>query len=80
MKGWVASRNTTFTLSGVQQLCEEKFSSMTANDWVPICNRVKQIEDEYMEREVHFDNIVDPIIINLGGVSDDGSEDSRSSD
>lgn len=80
VKGWVATHNTTFNLSDVQRLCIEKFNTMTKSDWVPLCNRVKKIEDEYMEREVPFDEVIDSIIINLGGVSDDESEDSSSSE
>lgn len=31
----------------------------------------KKIEQNYMDREVLFNDVIDPIILNLGGIGDD---------
>ena len=68
VKGWVASRNVDHKIETVRRLCEEKFSSMTAEDWLPVCRRVQRIEEEYLQCEIPVDDVVDSLIINCSGV------------
>ena len=44
VKNWVAQKNVTFRLDDVRRLAEEKFSSVTKEEWVSVCDHVKNIE------------------------------------
>lgn len=76
VKNHVASHNTTFKLCDVQKLCEEKFSSITTEDWISRCLHVKNVENEYASKEPAIDDIMEEFIINLDSSSDsNGSSD-----
>ena len=71
---WVAVRNVTFKINYVRVLCERRFSELGKDDWIPSCNRVKKIEDEYMETDGVIDEIQERIVIHLGGCNSDSSD------
>ncbi|XP_054259724.1 uncharacterized protein LOC128984429 [Macrosteles quadrilineatus] len=80
VKGWVASRNTTYKIADVKKLCEDKFGSMTENDWLPLCRHVLKTEADYWESDHIMDERIDPIIIALGGPDSEDDEDAYNSD
>mgnify|MGYP007064082117 CR=1 FL=1 len=49
VKNWVGERNVTFKFDDVKRLAEEKFSSITKEEWLSICNNLKQVEANYVE-------------------------------
>ncbi|XP_054260045.1 uncharacterized protein LOC128984729 [Macrosteles quadrilineatus] len=77
VKNYVASHNTTFKLCDVKKLCEEKFSSISQQDWECKCRHVKNVENEYAAKEPAIDEITESFIIN---VDDSTSDDEGTSD
>jgi hypothetical protein len=41
VKNWVAMKNVTFQLQDVRKLAEEKFSSISKDEWLPYVNTYK---------------------------------------
>lgn len=74
IKGFVAKRNTTCSISQAQALCEEKILSMGAKEWEAKCKHVKKIEDEYTAAEPEIDNLIESFVISLGSDSDTDSD------
>lgn len=75
MKKWVGSKNVSFKIDDVKRLCEEKFDSITKEDWAARCNHVLKIEKDYIEKEGILDTVVDNIIVNLGEDSSSSNSD-----
>jgi hypothetical protein len=46
VKNWVAMKNVTFQLQDVRKLAEEKFSSITKDEWLPVCKRAQEVEEK----------------------------------
>jgi transposase len=42
VKTWMAMKNVTFQLQDVRKLAEEKFSSITKDEWLPACKHVQR--------------------------------------
>jgi transposase len=42
VKNWVAMKNVTYQLQDVRKLAEEKFSSITKDEWLPVCKHDKK--------------------------------------
>jgi hypothetical protein len=66
VKNWVAARNATFNLHDIKKLAEEKFSLVTWEEWLSVCNHLKEIEKNYIENERVLDNIADNLVITIG--------------
>lgn len=79
MKQYVSSRNTTFLLKDVEQLCNEFFSAFSQEEWQDRCAHTVKCEEEFLKREFLIDNIIDRIIINTND-SDESDSDSSDSD
>lgn len=47
----VGKNNVTFNMYDVIRLCEEKFAPITKEGWVPICEKVKKLEEDYYAKE-----------------------------
>ena len=77
VKNWVGERNVTFKLDDVRRLAEEKFSSITKEEWLSVCNRIKQVEANYIEREHVIDSVVENFVINIGQSDSDQTSDSE---
>lgn len=73
VKNWVAENNVTFKMEDVMKITDEKFSSISAEEWKRRCQHVKNIEQEYLEREGLLD-AAQELVIHLGGDSDASSE------
>ena len=63
VKNWVGQRNVIFKLDNAMCLAEEKFNSISAEDWAAYCNKVENREDRYFAREMDIDTRTDHIII-----------------
>jgi transposase len=82
VKGKVADRNMTFTLTEVERLLGESISEITANDWQKAVLHTKEIIDEAKMNEGYVEEAVDELIIQVrdGMASDDESDNSIFSD
>lgn len=80
VKGWVASHNTTYKIADIEKLCKDKFSTMSKDNWLPLCEHVKKVEKEYCESDHVMDDQIDEIIVHLGGADSDDSSDSDPDD
>lgn len=72
IKEYVARKNVTFNLNDAIKLLQEKVDLITADDWLSRCQKVVEIEKNYLEAENFIDNISEELIINING---DSSED-----
>jgi hypothetical protein len=68
VKKWVAMNNITFQLQDVRRLAEEKFSSITKEEWLPVCKHVQDIQNENL-----VDNIAEELVIILESSDSDMS-------
>jgi hypothetical protein len=73
-KTWVAMKNVTFQLQDVRKLTEEKFSSITKDEWLPVYKRVQEVEEKYIKNEHLVDNIAEDLVIILESSYSDMSE------
>jgi hypothetical protein len=76
VKKWVADRNVTFRMEDVIKLADEKFASISKDDWKLRCNHVTAIEAQYMTNEALL-NEGQEIVVHVGN---DSSESDSSSD
>jgi hypothetical protein len=53
---------------------------MGKEDWKPVCEHVKKLENEYYDRDASFDIAIDLIIISLGGVESDDNDSTEEED
>jgi hypothetical protein len=49
LKNWVAMKNVKFQLQDVQKLAEEKFSSITKEDLLPVSKHIQEVEEKYVQ-------------------------------
>jgi hypothetical protein len=50
VKNWVAARNVILSYR-ILKLSEEKFAFLTREEWVSVCNHVKELEKKYIENK-----------------------------
>jgi hypothetical protein len=74
VKNWVVMKNVTFHLQDVRKLAEEKFSSITKDEWLPVCKHVQEVEEKYIQNEHLVDNIAEELVIILESSDSDMSE------
>jgi hypothetical protein len=80
VKNRVAMKNVTFRLQDVRKLAEEKFSSITKDEWLPECKHVQEVEEKYIQNEHLVLNIAEELVIILeSSDSDMGEEDEDNS-
>lgn len=65
VKNWVAEKNVTFKMDDVIKLTDDKFASISKEDWQLRCRHVIEIENQFMEREGLLD-IGHEVVIHLG--------------
>ena len=56
VKGGVAQKNVTFTMSQIKILLEGEINLVTAENWAKACNHVKWLEDEIFDAEIKIDS------------------------
>jgi hypothetical protein len=64
-------------MEDVTRPCEEMFRSVSGEDWRPLYQHAKKLEKAYNERDAHFDNAVELIIVSSRGVQSDDNESSE---
>lgn len=74
LKRRVASSNVGQEAAQIVKLTEEAFSSITPEDWKKQCEHVKNLEDQFYERDGCMDSITDKFIIELGNDSSTESD------
>jgi hypothetical protein len=74
VKNWVAMKNVTLQLQDVRKLAEEKFSSITRDEWLPVCKHVEEMKEKYIQNEHLVDNIPEELVIILESSDSDMSE------
>lgn len=74
LKQYVGTKNVSFKLSGVVDICDEFFNTYSANQWQKVCDKVIKIEDDYVSKEALFDHAFEEIIINLNDDDDDDDD------
>jgi hypothetical protein len=50
VKNWVAARNVILSYR-ILKLAEEKFALVTREEWVSVCNHVKELEKKYIKNK-----------------------------
>ncbi|KAH8038877.1 hypothetical protein HPB51_003899 [Rhipicephalus microplus] len=61
VKGYIAARNTCFTLAEVEKLLPEVLASVKHEKWQNCCAHVEQVEAEAWERDMIVDNEIEPL-------------------
>jgi transposase len=75
--GHIASRKSVCKVQDATRLCEEIFHSVGDGDWWPLYARVKNLEKEHYDKHARFNNVIDIIIVSLGGVESDNNDSSE---
>jgi hypothetical protein len=74
VKNWVAMKNVTFLLQDVRKLAREKFSSITKDEWLSVCEHVHEVKEKYIQNEHLVDNIAEELVTILESSDSDMSE------
>jgi hypothetical protein len=61
VKNRVAMKNVPFQSQDVRKLVEEKFSSITEDEWLPVCKHVQEVEEKYIQNEYLVGNIAEEL-------------------
>lgn len=84
VKKWVAARNTTYKLADVITLANDRFATVTVEEWTNICSHVDKVVSKYMEVEHLIDEAGDDFVftVNTGDsdYEDEFDEDSEGDD
>lgn len=65
VKGYIAKRNTCFTLAEVEKLLPEALASVSQENWQNCCAHVEQVEAEVWERDMIVDSEIDPLVFSI---------------
>ncbi|XP_077508699.1 uncharacterized protein LOC144120102 [Amblyomma americanum] len=76
VKGFVEKRNKAFTLAEVEELLPQALAHVSKEDWQKFCAHAERIEDEAWERDIIFDDEVDPVVFAIGSSSSSSEESS----
>lgn len=80
IKGYVASKNVSWNISKVIELVKEKVALMGANEWGKLCQKVKEIETEYIKSDHVIDLVTEDFIIHVDDDVESESDDSSNDD
>jgi hypothetical protein len=73
IKEYVTRRNVSFRLDDAMKLAEEKFNTITKEEWSSRCNNARQCEQNYLRLEPITDDISEQIVVNLQNGSEKSS-------
>ncbi|XP_026326220.1 uncharacterized protein LOC113234914 [Hyposmocoma kahamanoa] len=76
IKGYVSSKNVSWNINTVIELVKEKVVLMGASEWAKLCQKVKEIEAQYIKSDHVVDVVTDEFIISV----DDDSDSNEDSD
>ncbi|XP_068630962.1 uncharacterized protein [Battus philenor] len=74
IKNNIAQNNINYSLDEKIDLLNKLFSEFTVEKWQGFYDHVQKIENNYWDCDSRFDNIIEPIIINLQNDSDSSSD------
>lgn len=74
IKGYVAKKNINYNINSVMKLVEEKANAMGELEWTALCEKVKNIEEEYKKSDRIIDDLTDEFIIHISENESDESE------
>ncbi|XP_037875263.1 uncharacterized protein LOC119630329 [Bombyx mori] len=77
IKGYVSSKNVNWSTGKVIELVKEKVAAMGAPEWGRLCQKIKEIEAEYVKSDHVVDLLTDEFVI---FADDDCDTDKESSD
>ena len=80
VKGYIASKNTTYKMADVEKLAHDAFEQVTSGQWTNYCQHVKEEEQKMWDILGLQDTLIDRIVIELGNESDSSDYDSEDSD
>lgn len=65
VKGYIAKRNTCFTLAEVEKLLPEALASVSQENWQNCCAHVEQVEAGAWERDMIVDSETEPLVFSI---------------
>lgn len=71
IKNHVAQKNVTNKMDDTIALCKNKIEEISVDEWKKVCNKVIQLEIDYLEKEHLIDETTERLIIHLGSDSED---------
>jgi hypothetical protein len=78
VKNWVAARNVILNYRTLK-LAVEKFALVTREEWVSVCNHVKELEKKYLRTNM-LDIIPGNFIINVGTSDSNADQEDKDAD
>ena len=75
VKGYVAKNNSNYNLTSIQQLVPEGFIHTTPDMWKNFCKHVKEIEEQYIEKDGIVEDTLEEMVIELGEEDTDDEDD-----
>lgn len=75
VKNRVAAENVDFTTTAVEDICKQKFSDVSVEDWKKRCEHIKKNEEAYRKMQGPVETAIERFVISLGDDSSDSSED-----
>lgn len=76
VKGYIAARNTGFTLAEVEKLLPEALASVRQEKWQNCCAHVEQVEAEAWERDMIVDSEIEPLVFSICDSCNSSSDES----
>ncbi|XP_045458527.1 uncharacterized protein LOC123668880 [Melitaea cinxia] len=76
IKQYVASKNVTWNLNKCTELIKEKVAQMGEREWQILCQKVKNIEEEYAKSDHVVDMMTEQFIIHVDEESSENDTDS----
>lgn len=77
VKNYVAKRNVTMNMSSIMTLAEEKFNSITVEDWRNVCLHAIKEEKKFQGTDEALDMISEQIIVNTNDSSDESENENE---
>jgi len=78
VKNWVAARNVILSYR-MLKLAEKKFALVTREEWMSVCNHVKELKKKYIRTNL-LDNIPDSFIVNVSTSDFDTDQEDEDAD
>ena len=75
VKGYVAKNNSNYNLTSIQRLVPEGFIHTTPDMWKNFCKHVKEIEEQYIEKDGIVEDTLEEMVIELGEEDTDDEDD-----
>jgi transposase len=77
---WVGQRDVTFNLYGMWQMCEQHFAEISDMEWVAVCRRVQNVEEQYVRTEGLMEPQVERLMFIVSGSNNSGDNSSSYSE